>query len=98
MKIQDVAKEDIIKYLRIDSPTETETAEVERMMDSAKAQIKSYTGLDDEGINAHDDLTQAFFIMVADMFDNRNLQLDYKSVAQNKSVECILNMHSENLL
>lgn len=98
MTISEVTVTDIVDYLRIDSPTETERAEITRMMASAKSYIKSFTGLDDEGVDEHEDLVQAYFVLVADMFDNRNMQLDYKSVAQNKTVECILRMHSVNLL
>ena len=44
-----------------------------------------------------EDLTQALFVLVADMFDNRNMQSD-KSVNVNKMVDRILGMHSVNLL
>lgn len=98
MKISEVTVQNLVDFLRIDDPISIETDEISRMMSSAKAQIRSYTGLTDDEIDEHEDLTQAFFIIVADMFDNRNLQLDYKSVARNKSVDQILGMHSINLL
>lgn len=98
MKISEVTVQNLVDFLRIDDPVSIETDEISRMMSSAKAQIRSYTGLTDDEIDEHEDLTQAFFIIVADMFDNRNLQLDYKSVARNKSVDQILGMHSINLL
>lgn len=98
MKISEVTVQNVADYLRLDDPIEIETDEIARMMDSAKAQIKAYTGLTDAQVDEHEDLTQAFFIIVADMFDNRNLQVDYKSVARNKSVDQILGMHSINLL
>ena len=37
------------------------------------------------------------FVLVADMFDNRNLQTDNKPV-MNPAVRTILNLHSVNLL
>lgn len=98
MKISEVTVTDLADYIRLDEPTEVEIAELERMRESAIAEIASYTGLSREEIDTHEDLTQAFFIIVADMFDNRNLQIDYKQTARNKSVDIILGMHSMNLL
>ena len=98
MKINEVTLEDLVNYLRLDDPSYIEISEIERMKASAISYMKDYTGLSEEQLNEHDDLTQALFILVADMFDNRNLYIEGKANNINKSVECILGMHSINLL
>ena len=68
------------------------------MRESAVAMITAYTGLKEEELDEHADITQALFVLVMDMFDNRNLMIDYKSTNMNPAVKTILNLHSVNLL
>jgi len=97
MKISEITTQDLTDYLRIDDPTEIEESEIERMKTSAISFITGYTGLTETELDDFEDLTQALFVLVADMFDNRNMQSD-KSVNVNKMVDRILGMHSVNLL
>lgn len=97
MKVSEVTNIDLAKYVRLDDASDLELNELERMRSGAVAFIKSYSGLTDEEVDEHEDITQVLFILVADMFDNRNYQMDSKSVV-NPSVKSILNMHSVNLL
>lgn len=97
MKVSEVTNIDLAKYVRLDDASDLELNELERMRSGAVAFIKSYTGLTDEEVDEHEDITQVLFILIADMFDNRNYQIDSKSVV-NPSVKSILNMHSVNLL
>nr|DAL95873.1 MAG TPA: hypothetical protein [Caudoviricetes sp.] len=97
MKVSEVTNIDLAKYVRLDDASDLELNELERMRSGAVAFIKSYTGLTDEEVDEHEDITQVLFILVADMFDNRNYQMDSKSVV-NPSAKSILNMHSVNLL
>lgn len=97
MKISEITTQDLTDYLRIDNPTEIEESEIERMKTSAISFITGYTGLTETELDDFEDLTQALFVLVADMFDNRNMQSD-KSVNVNKMVDRILGMHSVNLL
>ena len=97
MKVSEVTVDDLVNFIRLDEPNEIETSELERMKDSAVAYIKTYTGLDDESLDKYPDITQALFVLVADMFDNRNYQLD-KAEGVNRMVMTILNSHSVNLL
>lgn len=97
MKISEVTVQDLVDYLRLDDATAIEEKEVETAIASATDHIKSYTGLSAEKIDEHEDLTQALFVLVADMFDNRNMQFD-KPLYSNKTVQSILNMHCTNLL
>lgn len=98
MKISEVDIEFLSNYLRLDEVSETERKELEEMKKSAIAYITSYTGLSDSEIDEHEDITQALLLLVADMFDNRNLYIEGKAQNMNKAVECILSMHSTNLL
>lgn len=97
MKVSEVTNIDLTEYVRLDDASDLELNELERMRSGAVAFIKSYTGLTDEEVDEHEDITQVLFILVADMFDNRNYQMDSKSVV-NPAVKSILNLHSVNLL
>ncbi len=97
MKISEVTIQSLADFLRLDDPTDVELAELEEMKESAIAEIKSYTGLPLDEMDKHADLTHAFKMIVADMFDNRNYQTE-KSLNYNKAVITILNMYSVNLL
>ena len=97
MKVSDVTNIDLAEYVRLDDASDLELNELELMRSGAVAFIKSYTGLTDEEVDEHEDITQVLFILVADMFDNRNYQMDSKSVV-NPAVKSILNLHSVNLL
>ncbi len=98
MKVSEVTVEILSDYLRLDDPTEIERAEISRMMVSARHYIKARTGLSDEGVDANEDITAAFFILVADQFDNRNMLIETKASSQNPAVAAILDMHAVNLL
>ena len=97
MKISEITVKDLADYMRLDDATAIELSEIERMRSSAIAFMSDYTGLTVNELDEHESLTHAFFVLVTDMFDNRNFYLE-KSSSINKSVECILNMHSVNLL
>ena len=98
MKISEITVDDLANYVRLDEPDDIEKQELERMKSSAISYMTDYTGLSEEDLDKHEDLTQALFVLVADMFDNRNLYIEGKATNINKSVECILGMHSINLL
>ena len=88
----------LVDYARIDDPTEVEIRELKEMKKQAVAQIKSYTGLTEEELDQHEDITQALVLLIMDAFDNRNLYIEGKASNINKAVESILSMHSINLL
>lgn len=97
MTISDVTLQNVLDYLRIDNPTEIETAEVTAMMTAAKNYIVGYTGLTLEKLDEHEDVTIAYQVLIADMFDNRNMQLE-KPTYVNKTVQSILSLYRENLV
>ena len=89
--------ENLINYLRIDNPSDIEVSEITQMKDGAIAYVCSYTGMTQDEVLKCDDVKIAICVLVADMFDNRNYTIE-KCVYQNKLVESVLNMHSQNLL
>ena len=98
VKVSEITIETLASYLRLDEPSEIEKNEIAGMKASAISFITGYTGLDKSNPHPQEDTTQALFIIVADMFDNRNLYIEGKANNINKSVERILAMHSVNLL
>ncbi len=97
MTISNATLQDVLDYLRIDSPTSMEEAEVTAMMAAAKNYIIGYTGLPESELNEHEDVTIAYLVLIADMFDNRNYQTD-KPTYVNRTVQSILSMYRVNLL
>ena len=85
MKISEVTVTELANYVRLDEPEDIEKQELERMKESAVSFMSDYTGLSKEEMDKHADLTQALFIIVADMFDNRNLDIEGKASNINKS-------------
>lgn len=93
MKVSEVQPVDLAEFLRLDDYREDE---MQRILDSAKGYIRSYTGLTDEEIDTHADFLAAFLVLCQDMNDNRSMYVDKTNV--NRVVESILNMHRVNLL
>ena len=98
MKVSEITPEYIADYARVDEPDELILMQIQGALTAAIAYTKSYTGLDDEQLDEHEDIAIAVLIIATDMYDNRNLYQDYKFKETNKTVECILGMHSINLL
>jgi uncharacterized phage protein (predicted DNA packaging) len=87
---------DIAEYCRIAEPSPADNAFLEQAIEAAKAYIRSYTGLDNDRIDEHEDFVIVVYVLVQDMYDNRSLYTESKSL--NNTVETILGMHSVNLL
>ncbi len=98
MKISEITTDSLINYLRL-SPEkidEKEIAEIKPFLETAREFIYSYTGLQPEEADNHEDFTIAVYVLVQDMYDNRCFYVDKNNL--NKVVETILNMHRENLI
>ena len=93
MKVSEIETENVAEYLRLD---EYDEYQLSAILDSAKAFIRSYTGLTDDEINTHDDFYIVVMILCQDMYDNRCMYVDKNNI--NKVVETILCMHCVNLL
>ena len=96
MKVSDITVNDIVDYCRIEEPSEDDLRFISQAMEAAKAYICSYTGLDNDRIDLHEDFIIVVYILVQDMYDNRSLYTEGKAL--NNTVETILGMHSVNLL
>lgn len=73
-----------------------ENDEIEMMIKASVEFVKSYTGLTEEELDIHEDITIAVLMLVADMYDNRQMQIDKNNL--NHTADVILGMHSVNLL
>lgn len=93
MKVKEIETENVAQYLRLD---EFDEDEIEAILNSAKAFIRSYTGLTDEEIDKHEDFYIVVMILCQDMHDNRCMYVDKNNL--NKVVDTILGMHCVNLL
>ena len=93
MKVSEIKIKDLMDYIR---PDEYDEAGFENILSAVKGFIKSYTGLDDEQIDEHEEFYIAVMILAADMYDNGALYVNTSNL--NKTVETILNMHSVNSL
>lgn len=98
MKISEMTTADIWQHIRED-PKEMEDAdnrEILTMKTAAVEYCKGYTGLTEKQLDQHEDITIAVLMLIADMYDNRQLQVD-KNI-MNKTAETILGMHCVNFL
>lgn len=98
MKVSELNDEYVADYLRLDEPDKMVLQEVHMALTSAIAYAVHYTGLTKEEMEQYEDITTAILVLAADMFENRNLYIDYKTKEVNKTVETILGMHQVNLL
>lgn len=87
---------DIVEYCRIAELSTADNAFLQQALEAAKAYIRSYTGLNNDSIDEHEDFVIVVYILVQDMYDNRSLYTEGKAL--NNTVETILGMHSVNLL
>lgn len=93
MKVSDIRIENVAEYLRLDDYGEEE---LQHLLDTSKAFVRSYTGLTDEEIDSHEDFYIVIMILCQDMHDNRCMYVDKTNL--NKVVDTILGMHCVNLL
>ena len=96
MKVSEITIDDIANHVRADEPEDPILPVIHK---AAISYVRSYTGLSDEEMDAHEDLTLAVLIIASDMYDNRQMQVDARNNSYlNKLVESTLGMHSRNLL
>ena len=95
-KVSDITAESVAEYLRLDEVTDSEINTLAMLISIATSYIKSYTGLDDEGVDKYPEFVIVVLILCQDMWDNRTMYVDSKDL--NNTVQSILAMHSVNLL
>lgn len=95
-KVSDITVESVAEYLRLDEVSEEEKNTLTMLISIATSFIKSYTGLDDAGVDKYPEFVIVVLILCQDMWDNRTMYVDGKDL--NNTVQSILAMHSVNLL
>lgn len=93
MKVSEIKLSNIADYLKLSSG-EYADAELQMYLDASVAYVKAYTGLDDAGLELHEDITVAVLILCQDMYDNRSMYAEKSSL--NQLVEKILNLHKNS--
>ena len=95
-KVSDITVTDVTDYLRIPEITTEITSLLTTALNVAKQYVKSYTGLDDAGMDAHEDLVIAIYVLCQSMYDDRTMYVDKSNI--NNVVESILNLHCVNFM
>nr|DAG19401.1 MAG TPA: head tail connector [Caudoviricetes sp.]DAH30943.1 MAG TPA: head tail connector [Caudoviricetes sp.]DAQ12001.1 MAG TPA: head tail connector [Caudoviricetes sp.]DAQ62605.1 MAG TPA: head tail connector [Caudoviricetes sp.] len=95
-KVSDITADSVSEYLRLDEVSEEEKNTLTMLISVATSFIKSYTGLDDDGVDKYSEFVIVALILCQDMWDNRTMYVDSKDL--NNTVQSILAMHSVNLL
>ena len=95
-KVSDITVESVAEYLRLDEVTQSEKNTLTKLISITTSYIKSYTGLDDAGVDKYHEFVIVVLILCQDMWDNRTMYVDSKDL--NNTVQSILAMHSVNLL
>ena len=95
-KVSDITAESVAEYLRLYEVTDSEINTLAMLISIATSYIKSYTGLDDAGVDKYPEFVIVVLILCQDMWDNRTMYVDSKDL--NNTVQSILAMHSVNLL
>ena len=96
IKVSDIQVTDVTDYLRIPEITDEVTSFITTALNVAKTYVKSYTGLDDAGMDAHEDLVIVIYVLCQSMYDDRSYYVDKSNI--NNVVESILNLHCTNFL
>lgn len=95
-KVSDITVTDVTDYLRIPEITDEITSLLTTALNVAKQYVMSYTGLDSEGMDAHEDLVIVIYVLCQSMYDDRTMYVDKSNI--NNVVESILNLHCTNFL
>lgn len=102
-KVSEITENELANYLRISEISEQEEVELKTYLNIAKNYISNYTGIPEESENykeetldSYSDFIIVVYILCQDMFDNRTMYVDNKSI--NKTVQTILDMHTRNNL
>ena len=103
MKVSEITIDDIADYIRLIEVSDSEKKELQTYLNVAKNFISNYTGIqissdieEAETLDSHEDFIIVVYILCQDMYDNRSLYVDSKSI--NKTVQTILDMHTRNNL
>lgn len=98
MKVSKITQGVILNHLREEEENlECEDLNLLHAMKTASIEFcKSQTGLSDEELDKHEDITIAVLTLISDMWDNRSMTVQKNNV--NTIVDAILGMHRTNLI
>lgn len=98
MKISEITMADICQQIRADPAylLSEDEAYLKNLKKAAVEYAKNYTGLDEDRLEEHEDITIAVLVLISDMYDNRQMYVDKSNT--NRVVDTILGMYCENLL
>jgi hypothetical protein len=98
MKVSQITMEDICQQIRADPDylTSEDKNYLNQLKTAAVEYAKSYTGLSEERLDEHEDITIAVLVLISDMYDNRQMYVDKSN--ENRVISTILGMYCENLL
>lgn len=93
MKFSEVTEEEVKEYA---GAYEDDIKILTLILKGAKSYIKGYTGLKEEALDEHEDITIALLVLCNEMYENRMYTVD--STNANLVITSILDMYSINLL
>jgi len=97
MRLSQLTEADVLLFLHLDG-TEGDISP-SALLAAARGYIRSETGLDDEEMDEHEDLSAAALVLCADMYENRLMTSEMKyGGSSNRTVEAILGFHRKNLV
>ena len=94
MKASELTEELVRQYARI--PQGAEDVPAVLLLEAAKSYVRGQTGLTDEEMDEHSDITIALLVLCADMYDNRQTTTDNDK--PNRVVDSILSCYRRNFL
>lgn len=94
MKISQITKNTIKDYCGISG--EDSDSLIDVMSDACKAFIRGYTGLSDEELDLHEDITVAYLVIINDMYSVRDYVADKSNL--NPTAAQILYQYSVNFV
>lgn len=63
MRVSEIDEDYLVNYLKLDEPDDDDIKFAQTCLDAAKSFIRGQTGLDDEQIDAYEDITIAVLVL-----------------------------------
>lgn len=93
-KVSEITTKDIADFIRLGEVDNADEIQLQTFLTASQGYIRSYTGLDDEGIDKLPEMVVVVYVLCQDMYDNRTMYVDSNN--PNKVVQTILDMHTVN--
>ncbi|MGL5149718.1 MAG: head-tail connector protein [Clostridium sp.] len=93
MKFSEITVDTVKEYA---NAYEEDIKLLELILKGAKNYVRSYTGLNDDGLDKHEDISIVVLVLCNEMFENRMYSVD--NTKANLVISSILDMYSINLL